>query len=296
MIVIILVCSTLMVFLAMGIDVGRALSRKQQLSNACDAAAIGGGSELPNASRASTAATQVLAATFSSPIYTVTTSSADVRTTASEAVPTTFARLAGMSSITVSASARVVRPATPANEMTGGITPWAIEQAAYAPGTAVTLKLGGGSGSGGNFYALALGGSGATVYQNNIMFGYAGTLGAGDQLSADTEPGAMTGPTKSAVNYRIGLATSNPAYAPDTASSYSGTNPRILEIAMVQSWVDVSGKTQVQITGFAAVYLVGMQGNDVQGVFVSASTGRVSVSGSRPAGADYQVNPVRLVE
>lgn len=288
--------AALLVFLAMGIDAGRGIARKTQLVNACDAAALAAGRELPNTTKATAAANQVLAATFSSNIYAVSTSSSQITVSATDSVATSFARVAGLNSITVSASARVDRQATPINEMPGGITPWAIENSTYSAGQPITLKLSGGSGQNGNFYALALGGTGGSNYLDNIKYGYSGTLGTGDDLFTDTEPGAKTGPTKDGVDYRISLATSNPTYASETSTSFSSSNPRILICPMVNSWVDVAGRSVVEIVGFAAIYLEGMSGNNVSGRFVAVAEPNGVISSSRPTANDYGVFDVRLTQ
>lgn len=288
--------SALLVFAAMVFDTGKSIARKTQLMNACDAAALAGGRELPDTTKATAAANQVFAATFTSNIYTVTTTSSRVTCTATDAVPTSFARLAGLSAISVTATARSERATTPINEMPGGITPWAIEESVYATGQQITLKLSGGDGSNGNFYALALGGTGGSNYEDNIKYGYSGTLGTGDNLVTDTEPGAKTGPTSDGVAYRIAQATANPAYASETAATASGSNPRILICPMVDSWIDVSGRSIVQIVGFAAVYLVGMQGNNVIGQFMAISTPKGTINGSRPAGQNFGLYGVALTQ
>jgi hypothetical protein len=180
--------------------------------------------------------------------------------------------------------------------MNGGITPWAVTFDVYATGTVIELKQGGGGGSGGNFQALALGGSGASVYSDNVKYGYSGTFGTGDDMGAMTEPGAMTGPTRDAVDYRIALATSNSAYSSDTPTNYSASNPRILVVPMVDTWVDVNGRNWVNIVGFAAVYLIGMHGNDVRAQFVSYTSRNATTDTSRAAGTNYGVGTYRLVE
>jgi hypothetical protein len=286
--------STLTVFVGMALDVGKAVMRKQYISSACDAAALAGGRELPDASKASAAANQVFSATFSTSIYTVTADSTQVIASVTDSVPTSFARMAGLASISVSASAKSVRQPSPVNEVPYGMAPWAIDSSAYTTGQSVTLKLGGGQGSKGNFYALSLGGTGASNYEDNIKYGYNGLLGTGDTLTASTEPGAMTGPTTDGVQYRIGLATSNPHYASETYSSYSGSNPRILIVPMVLSWVDLAGRTEVTIVGFAAVWLEGINGSNVTGRFVSVSLPQGRVVTTRIAGLDFGVEPVRL--
>src|SRR5690606_15931985 len=60
----------------------------------------------------------------------------------------------------------------------------------------------------GNFGALALGGTGANTYRNNLKYGYQGMLRVGDQVY--TEPGNMAGPTRQGIEYRLKQAPSIP--------------------------------------------------------------------------------------
>jgi hypothetical protein len=280
----------------MALDGGLAISRKSKAMNAADAAVLAGGMELPDTTRATNAANQVIDATYPgrSGMATITSAGNTFTVTVTDPVPTSFAKLAGVSEIRVRAVAQVTKLSAPVNEMPGDLTPWAIEQDAYDAGQPITLKLGGGGGQNGNFHILALGGTGASNYQNNIMYGYQGTLGSGDILTADSEPGAKVGPTADGVEYRIGLATSNPAYGSDTETSFSSSNPRIVICPMVSTWIDVLGRSIVEIVGFAAVYLVGIQGGDVVGRFVSIATPRGRTVSTRPAAQDFGVYGLKM--
>lgn len=286
--VLIFLLSALMVCMAMCMDVGRAVARKNQLSDACDMSALAGATQLPQSTRAQTVSQTVFAANVSSPAtYSTTTTTDTIVTSAQEDVQTSFAKIAGIDYITVHAGCRVARSGTVPNQINGNIAPWGVDRSIYVTGNDVTLKMGGGSGVNGNYYALALGGTGASVYQNNIEFGWNGTLGTGDSLTANTQTGVMAGPTSTAVNYRVNQALANPNYMYDTSSNFSPTDPRIIFVPMVDTWADLNGNTQVSIMGFAAVYLVGMQGNSVTGRFVSVSSSYLSYNSSRPAAQDY---------
>src|SRR5438094_5001266 len=90
----IMLFSTMMVCTAMTVDIARAVSRKAQLSDACDMAAIAGATQLPQQTRAHTVAQSVLAANLASPAtYNTDTTNSSIQTSAQQDVATTFARV-----------------------------------------------------------------------------------------------------------------------------------------------------------------------------------------------------------
>lgn len=80
------------------------------------------------------------------------------------------------------------------------VVPFGILEDDWEPGEEHELKWGP-PGNRGNFGALALGGTGANNYRNNIREGYSGSLSVGDVV--ETEPGNMKGPTIQGTNDRI---------------------------------------------------------------------------------------------
>ena len=187
---------------ALAVDVSRLYLERQHLVNSCDAAALAGGIELPDQTAATTRAGQAAVANRM-PDHQVSFPTSDkLRVDGQETVVFTFARILGFQQGPVSAYAVVER--IPGIKSTSGIVvPWGIPSVNYVVGEDVSLKVGAPQGSGGNFYPLALerslgdGSSGASVYNEDIKYGFQGEVEVGDVVS--TEPGNMVGPTRQAV-------------------------------------------------------------------------------------------------
>jgi hypothetical protein len=97
---------------------------------------------------------------------------------------------------------------------------------------------------------LALGGVGGNNLRNNIADGYRGPISVGDWIT--TEPGKKVGPVDQGFQDRLTLAQStNPN---DTSSSHVLTNPLVLVLPVV-NWEHPNGRSQVQVTAFATVWL-----------------------------------------
>lgn len=139
----------------------------------------------------------------------------------------------------------------------GDIMPWGVPDLSngsdaygfgYQHGETYTLKYCSGSSAGwghGNFGALAMGGTGANVYRNNIINGYQGSVVSGVTVSAETgdtyaaEPGNMAGPTNQGLAARL----------PD--------HPYV-RVPVVTAFGH--GRCQVTVLGFLSFKLVGTPG------------------------------------
>jgi hypothetical protein len=169
-----------------------------------------------------------------------------------------------------------------------GVAPLAVEKQNFVYGKLYTLKDGGGAGSNGNYGALAFGGRGASNYRNNLKYGYDEKIHVGQWV--DTEPGNMSGPTVEGVNYRISL---DPAATFQTVNKNS---PRVLTVPIVDS-LDIKGRGEVQIVGFAAFFLEGVGGsgkdNYVTGRFLRKMTLGDTTEGSEPV--DFGLRCVKIV-
>ena len=172
-----------------------------------------------------------------------------ITVTISRNVPLYFAKVLGLASSQVTATATAeVKTYTGG---TNGIVPFGIVKQNFVFGQTYNLKLGGGDGYNGNFQALALGGSGASTYTDNIKYGYKGTFKIGDWIL--TETGNMSGPTAAGVSYRIGL---DPASTFDNVASNSS---RLIIVPVLESLL-VDGRSDVLVVGFAAFFLEGSGG------------------------------------
>jgi hypothetical protein len=255
---------------ALAIDAGYLYLTRAQLATMADAAALAGVQELPGNTDAAVTAADDYARSNGLNTDTVITNISDSNTTLTvdtrRTVELFFARIFGPDSaeISVAATARVI-PLSGAEH----VVPFGVVKQDFMYGATYNLKLGGGAGYNGNFGALALGGTGANNYEDNIKYGYAGKLQIlqWQPLIIDTETGDMSGPTTSGVNYRLGLRST------ETFATVTKDSPRIVVVPVIDS-LEGNGQHEVEIVGFAAFYLEGAggSGNDnyVYGNFMQA--------------------------
>lgn len=279
-------------FTALVTDIGLLVVHKARLTNAVDAAALAGAQDVIDSPGAAKAAASnylekngYLNDSFE---FELVKCREAIRVSASHEVKFGLARVLGFSSKTVHATA--VGRAFPITKVNKGVRPFAIENKDFEFGVRYTLKKGGGNGNTGNYGCVSLGGTGANVYENNIINGYTGSLKVGDIIQ--TEPGNMSGPTKNGVSQLISKCPHTPQcvyydYEPDC--------PRIITVIIVDN-LDVHGRDNVKIVGFASFFLEGVQGSgnecEVTGRFIKTVTsGEMSESQH-----DYGLYGVRLEE
>jgi Flp pilus assembly protein TadG len=212
-----------------------------------------------------------------------------VEVTNQRVVPLPFARAVGLSSM--SPKTVSVAVAAHANGVINAL-PWGAcsNSVNFVPSKCdvVTVKNGNDCASSGNFGALALGGSGASVYRDNIVTGYPGVLHVGD--TASTEPGNMVGPTKQGLNDRLNGV---PPYT-CSANSPPPTGARLGVIPIISD-MPKNGSGDVQILGFYTVALIDSSGSgQVTVEFVEVFSG-TEVDPSKPP-VFGQVNGVALVQ
>lgn len=252
-VVVALSITAMMGFGALVVDVGNLYLNKTRLSNMADAAALAGVQDLPGDPQSAVASAYSYAAQngMNNDVVGVSISNDNTILTvnANRTVPFFFAKVFEMTTANVAArAAATIKPILAAN----GVVPFGIVKQQFTYGQTYTLKEGGGCGYSGNYGALALGGNGANIYRGNIQNGYNGQLRIGDWIS--TEPGNMSGPTSQGVDYRIGL---DPTA---TFATVQKGSPRILTVPIIDS-LDVNGRSDVQIVGFAAFFLEGVGGH-----------------------------------
>ncbi|WP_319402588.1 pilus assembly protein TadG-related protein [uncultured Anaeromusa sp.] len=271
---------------ALAVDAGFLYWNKAQVQTAADAAALAGAQELRHSPEAAVSEARAYAALNGKADDVVTPDTSvenQLTVTVWRMVDLYFANIFGIPQWPVEATATAgLQPAVGVI----GIVPFGIvlnNNLTY--GTQVTIKYGSGEGYSGNFHALALGGTGASNYQANIEQGYGGVVRIGDWIQ--TETGNMAGPSIKGVSYRVNQ---------DPSSTYLNVqdgSARIIVVPMLTSF-EVSGRTDVQVAGFAAFFLegVGKSGNDnyVIGSFLKFVT--PGEGGSNP---DWGVYTVKLV-
>lgn len=242
-------------FSAMVTDVGGLYLQKQTAQSGADAGALAGADVLlqAGASSAANTAFQMAKVNDTKSQYTVTADSTTQTVTVQgqQSVPLWFARIWGMQN----ASVHVTSQASIGTLTSGtGMVPIAVPEQSFVYGQQYTLSDGAGTGQSGNYGFLDLSGNGANGVESDIEHGYNFPLSVGEQVS--TKPGVMSGPVQQAIDYRMSED------GCDTGcENFSNAKPdcaRVIYLPVVDS-LDVSGKKDVTIMGFAAFYLNGLQ-------------------------------------
>jgi len=246
-------------FSAVSLDAGRLYVSRQRLQNVADAASLAGAQLLPEdetgAEEEALSYVERNGIDRANASVQVDESLRRIRVDLSGSVPLHFARVLGQDAGRVAASATAI-VGVPAAIV--GAQPFGVEKGDYQAGELYTLKLSSDP-SQGNFHALALGGTGASVYKSNIANGYQGKLWVGDEIP--TEPGNMEGPTQQAVQQRLLLD-------PDsTYEDFPPGSPRLLFVPIVDSF-ELDGRQYVRILSYAAFFLEGCVSGEISGRFV----------------------------
>lgn len=285
MIVITLALPVLVGIISLATDVGDFYLNRTRMQTATDAAVLSGANYLPAYQSQAISTAQSYAASNgiqSGEIQSTTVSSDGNSITMSVARTVTcyFCSVLGLepSASTPPGSANITTKATATvvsvNSDTGAV-PIAVDyRTSLSYGSTVTLMNG--TGGPGNWGALALGGTGASVYQANIQSGYSGTLSAGDMVQ--TQTGALTGPTKTGIDSRINAGQTQ--YPAGTFASHALTDPRVVTVPMVD-FANINGSAQVPVKGFAVLWLVSANGSGtITAYFLQQVVGGAQVSAS----------------
>lgn len=243
-----LMMTALLASVALVTDVGIALAEKTKLSNGLDAAVLAGGQELPaSAVKARAVANQYLAANGIDPdsvTISITLNNTQMVATGTKEVENHFAKVLGIDSTRVGASAAVKVGA--AKSASGGLRPLAIADQPMIYGQTVVLKEEGGDGTNGNYGAVSFGGDyGASVFREYLLHGYSGVIRVGDII--ETEPGNMAS-SISTISEVIALDPSA------TFDNYDRDSARVWTIPVLRSW-DVAGRDNVEVVGFAQFFI-----------------------------------------
>jgi len=119
----------------------------------------------------------------------------------------------------------------------------------------------------GNFGVLALGGTGAQTYEDNLMYGYKEQLNVRDIL--DTQTGNISGKTRTVIQAKINACPYQPG---DTTQRDC---PRVILIPVYKPHLITTNQLkQVEIKGFAYFYITKpMSSNDtsITGMFIKRS-------------------------
>jgi Flp pilus assembly protein TadG len=292
---------------AMSIDVGQIVVARRNLQNSADAAVLAAAQELPSTSAASpmaldyadrnaNASSELLGDPGVQVEFSSTYAANDsVRVTITREVQYTFARVLGLQSTTVSATA--VARVGYYNGGTG-LQPWGLVADGSSPcisgsGNSMTLNYNttcklkdGAPGDGGDFGALRLDGSGANQYREDIEDGSETAFHVGDTVRPET--GNMAGPTAQGIEARLnqprppGCTGETFSQLTDIAPDGSVTivpgcegHPRFIVIPVVDK---IDHPKHSTILGFAVMFLEDVHeghGNghtEVYGRFINVTT------------------------
>ncbi len=269
--------TVLLGFVGLAVDTGVLYLEHNRLVRAADAAALAGAQELPaNPARAEEMAKEYVGRNGINPEQLSIDISGDEKTitvSVDKNVNLVFAKVFGYDSreVSTAVSARVA----PVKSLRGAV-PFSIKEQVFNYGDPYVLKEGAsGPGSDGArwcgwFGALDFtgGGGGAREYEDMIVQGYSGEISIGDII--DIEPGNMAGPTADGVMERIESCNHNPSC---TWNNHAPDCPRVIYVPIVEEYSGTGGNRRVQVVGFAAFFLEGVDnhhGNngDVLGRFI----------------------------
>jgi hypothetical protein len=262
-IILCLVFTALLGFTAYVVDIGLIYVEKVKLSNAIDSAVLAGSLELPrDAIKAKNVAIEYLKMNNVDENKVLITISSDNKAIQIEGIKTVehiFAPIIGINNSNINASTKAI--IGPVKSVKGGIRPFAVEKFVFSYGDMVTLKQGAGDGYHGNYGAVALGGTGASVFKSNSLYGYSGTIKVGDMI--DTETGNMAGATNDIKNY-INSEFSN-------FNDFKRDSIRLWTLPLVDSLI-LDGRKSVLVVGFGEFYVEGIQSSsgkiEIQGRFI----------------------------
>lgn len=230
-------------------DFGRIALARQQLVNAADSAALAGARELTfdtnPLTREATACNKALEVALANGVppgrTDVIIDGTKITVETGKTVEMIMSRAFGVISRDVRARASAVVCGLSSYQ---GIAPLSIREQPLTYGQLCTLKFGSPD-TPGNFGALALDGTGAETYRNNLINGFSGEVHLGDRLW--TEPGNMSGPTDG-IDQRLARCTDGCTY-----DNFKPGCPKVLVIPMHRD--SPSGRDQITVTGFAAFFV-----------------------------------------
>jgi len=244
-------------------DAGLIFVSKSKLINAIDASALAGAQELPEHPNSAVSIAKNYAVANGVNIddlsIEVINSNKAIKVQAERTVNLLFAKVLGINTgfVEHQAVAQVGPIAA-----TDGVVPLGIQKQELIFGEQYSLKVGAGESDTGWFGALALGGPGASTYEENLTNGYQETINIGDIFNIET--GNMSNPTTRAVNFRMAECKHSP-YC--TVDSFDRDCPRLVKLPIIEV-ID----SKVKVVGFGVLLLDDVlgQGTDcyVKGKFV----------------------------
>jgi len=237
------------------VDVGLIYVSKFNLVNALDAAALAGAQELPaHPDRAVTTAKEYAAANGVNEAglqIEVINDRKALKVKGERQVNLLFAKVLGIN--TGFANHEAIAQVGPI-AVTDGVVPLGIQKQDLNFGVQYTLKVGGGAAETGWFGALALGGPGASTYEENLTNGYSEPISIGDIL--DIQTGNISNPTVRAIDFRLLECHHVPNC---TVDSFKRDCPKLVKLPIIEL-IDTHN---VRVIGFGVLLLDGVEGEGV---------------------------------
>lgn len=209
-----------------------------------------------------------------------------VRVQLEKEVPLGFSRLLGKESVKVKveAAAQIMSMA-----IASGAAPLGIDESIpLIFNTPYKLKVDSSGVETGYFGILALGGTGASTYESNLMNGYQNEIEIGDII--DTQTGNIADKTRNGVQLRID---SDP-YPPGDYTHRD--SPRIILIPVYRPYEQTSSQLKrIEVTGFAYFYIsepMSSKDTSITGMFIE----RTGTGYTKPGTVDKGAYAIKLVE
>jgi hypothetical protein len=271
------------------IDGGTLYATKSHLQKAANAAALSGAQELTGQAANVTAIVSDILQKHNEQGSLVSTEiqmKSSIRLHLQKDVKLSFAKLLGFSSVPVRVQAAAqIQPIGGAI----GAAPLGIDESiALEYNKPYQLKTDSTGVQSGNFGILALGGPGASIYEDNLLHGYNSEIKIGQVI--DTQTGNIAGKTRSSIQARIDAC-------PYPSGDYSHRDcARIILIPVYKPFDFTSNQMkQIQVTGFAYFYITDpMSSNDtsINGIFIE----RTGTGFAKPGAVNRGAYSIRLIE
>lgn len=236
----------LVAMMAFVMDIGVIYVEKVKLSKALDAAILAGGAELPSRKDVAKSIMEeyvvLNGVSLDQVEITIASNGLSAEIIGTNSVEHFFGKIMGFDYTDIEANSKVILG--PARSVADGVRPFALTKFEFSYGDPVTLKQAAGDSFSGNFNAIALGGTGASVLLDNVLYGYDGTIEVGDVI--DTEPGNMASILNPLSEYIDSIN--------DTFFTYNRGSGRLWTVPVFET-LEVEGRDGVVVIGFAQVYV-----------------------------------------
>lgn len=267
-------------------DAGLLYTTRTKLVNVTDSAALAGAQELPYYIDEAVVKAIEYGSANDLPAENISVELINdnkaIKVTAHKDVKLLFARFLGYNNKPVSSSSTAeAAPISGAD----GVVPLGILEYDFNFGQEYTLKVGAGDSVEGWYGALALGGPGASTYEENLTSGYPEIIRVGDIINLQT--GNISNPTKRAIDQRIDECTHSPRCSPE--SFHRGCS-RLIKVPVINLEED----KKVRVVGFSMFLVDEVIGQGVDN-YIKGKFIKTVITGEINSGlSDYGLRGVKL--